>query len=291
MEEYETQRRIAEETKERIGNQIDNWKGSVFDEYYKMLEQSYVDYIDKVENIRYERAPYVERNQVLIAMKNYIREEYGEKIFKLNPDELAGVKQTQPKTYKDLYVDGDTNPFYGSQKAFSINCQTCVVAAEARIRGYEVSATGNNGRETSPNKKLSHNTTTAWIDPKTGRSPALQPFDVKNADELMEQLKGQMEKGARYTFEHTNVGSKSGHIMCLYLNEYGQPEIYDPQINIVRTQGNTSTGDGKTYYYMKHQINYKEKVYITRVDNKAFNLDVVNQVLVKKGVKKMGGAK
>lgn len=52
------------------------------------------------------------------------------------------------------------NLYYGESKAYSVNCQTCVVAYELRLRGFDVSAFPNTAG--SALSKLSKATHTAW---------------------------------------------------------------------------------------------------------------------------------
>lgn len=54
---------------------------------------------------------------------------------------------------------------------YSVNCQTCVVANEARRRGYNVRALPNNKKPDSPTYLLSRDTSLAYIDRETGKRP------------------------------------------------------------------------------------------------------------------------
>lgn len=58
------------------------------------------------------------------------------------PKKLAGVKRKDMMTFEE--ADGTKpNPKINEDYSYMINCQTCVVAYEARRRGYDVDAKGN----------------------------------------------------------------------------------------------------------------------------------------------------
>ena len=60
---------------------------------------------------------------------------------------------------------GHANPNFDSVSAssegFHTNCQTCVVAYELRLRGYDLSALGNKNNQWI--EELSHYTNRAWL--------------------------------------------------------------------------------------------------------------------------------
>ena len=62
------------------------------------------------------------------------------------PPSIAGKKRGMPMTF-DEADHGRSNPnYYFEEEAFKYNCQCCVVAHEARIRGYDVQAVGRKSR-------------------------------------------------------------------------------------------------------------------------------------------------
>lgn len=119
------------------------------------------------------------------------------------------------------------------------NCQTCVVANEARRRGYDVQATPNLPK--SVNSQLSYDTALAWIDPKTGKKPVLTSYDGKGKPDALgrpiptykryiEWLEsdGVVVEGERYTIELSWKKGSGGHIVCLERVK-GELRMYDPQ--------------------------------------------------------------
>ena len=126
------------------------------------------------------------------------------------------------------------------QNGYRINCQTCVVANEARRRGYNVEATPNTSG--SVNSRVAHNTALAWIDRTTGQHPDYIRYDGSGREDALGRpiptrrtytewlfKEGTIEEGARYTIEFEWSGrGHSGHIVCIERTEGGL-RMYDPQ--------------------------------------------------------------
>lgn len=139
------------------------------------------------------------------------------------------------------------------QAGYRTNCQTCVVANEARRRGYDVEATPKT--KGSQNERLSYRTNLAWIDPTTGKHPDYARYDGAGKDDFlgrpiptqkrcMEWLtrEGTIEDGSRYTMEFSWKGrGNSGHIVSIERTEGGL-RMYDPQC------GRTYDEDGISEY-------------------------------------------
>lgn len=172
------------------------------------------------------------------------------------------------------------NPGYLTGKnEYRINCQSCVVANEARRRGYMVEALPN--LRGSWAEKLSRGTYKAWIDPKTGQHPTFITDDeCTTPKKTLKWLRKTIEKDKRYTIEWGWKGrSNSGHIVCL---EYDAKEkclrLYDPQTgNIVydrtetRSFWETNSGYRLTDDYVKadsKKKGYNPEDYMTHVEEK-----------------------
>lgn len=196
---------------------------------------------------------------------------------RMYPDELAGIKRGEPMSWKQA-DSGNTNPYIGQESGYSINCQTCVVAFEARLRGYNVSAKPN--KKGSMLEKLSRFTNMAWIDPKTGRHPTYyRNYDLKSAKQYLPYIQNIVEQGKRYTIEFGWKGrGNSGHIVNLDRNENGELRIKDNQRSTF--EKSEWVGDKEVYEYLKRmkygQYNVPE---IMRIDNMYFDKDVVDQIL------------
>ena len=199
------------------------------------------------------------------------------------PSSLGGVPRGNMMTFEE--ADGERpNPRYMEDQVYRINCQTCVVAYEARRRGYDVIAKGN--FEGSLSEMLSRATNKAWIDPKTGLYPEyIRPgldSSINTPTKYMEYLEKTLKNKTRYTMEFGWKGrGNSGHIVHIYNND-GEIVIYDPQTG--KTEKNVTA-------YLKN-IKFKTTVYgrkyttapkLLEVENYDFNLDIVNKILEKAG--------
>ena len=129
-------------------------------------------------------------------------------------------------------------------------------------------------------ERLSRKTNIAWIDPATGKHPDYIFDDtITNASRFAEFLEKVIEPDKRYTLEFlwTNRG-RTAHIISVDRTADGILRLYDPQ-------------NGKTYIkqealeYLK-QLKYSKILppKILRIDDKQFNLDVVNYIM--EGVRK-----
>jgi len=201
------------------------------------------------------------------------------KVKNADPKEIAGVVRGKEMTI-DEANHGKPNPNFNKDGGYTINCQSCVVSYEARLRGYDV--------QTLPNTKgsklaeLSRKTNLAWIDPATGTHPAYIFDDtattVKKFSNFLEKT---VEKNKRYTLEFSWKGrSRSGHIISMSRDADGALTLYDPQI------GRTYTGKQIDAYIgrMKFTTTVYGNKFVTppkilRVDDKMFNLDMVNHIL------------
>lgn len=200
----------------------------------------------------------------------------------LFPAELAGAQRGNPMSREDAN-GGNPNPNFDKGGGYRTNCQSCVVAYEARLRGYDVQTLPN--VKGSKLEQLSRATNMAWIDPATEQFPAYLFDDaattVKRFSEFLEKT---VEEQKRYTLQFTwKGGRRSGHIISMDRNEEGVLRFYDPQT------AKEYVGDA-AYNYL-HQFKYTMSIggmklptspKVLRIDDKKFNLDMVNHIL--KGV-------
>lgn len=198
---------------------------------------------------------------------------------KLNPETLAGVKRGKPMSFEEADY-GTTNPKYYEGGGYLINCQTCVIANEARRRGYDVTARPKDTQEAG---MIARNQRLAWIDPKTGSNPEYMEGcrEVRTAKQAKKYLENNLKVGERYTLGHSWKGrSRSGHIICAYKDDNGNVRLFDPQ------DGEQMSGSEVDAYL--NRLKYKAKVYNTpvqlgirvlRVDDKAFNTNYVDKIL------------
>lgn len=233
----------------------------------------------------------------------------------MHVDKLADVPRGNPMLF-DKANGGRVNPNYSKGKDYKMNCQTCVVAFEARLRGYDVIAKSREYSKHAPTQILAMDTRKAWIDPATGKHPEfIQDTSATTPQKVKDFLDRSVKPGERYTFEFTWKGNKTeGHIISLDRNDNGVLRLYDPQSGEMfldvdevikkytpeeierrkRIFGARSKRGKKTQEVKNAMIDYLEEIKYTskiggikfydgprivRVDNLEFNRDIVDKVL------------
>lgn len=202
-------------------------------------------------------------------------------------EEIDHEKQQYEKAFKEYEIA------YAENRQYRINCQSCVVAYEARLRGYDVEATGRN-KKNPIQEKLSTNCESAWIDPATGKSPKPLTNDpkIRTAKQATKWLEENVEAGGRYTFAHGWKGTngRNGHIVSVFRDKSGSLTIFDPQ------DGKTYAGSDFDGYIGRIRSTWSSQQYnprkrsgwesvthgrleLLRVDNMQINGDVANSVL------------
>lgn len=197
----------------------------------------------------------------------------------LYPDEIAGVKRGQPMSLEQAN-SGNPNPHYLDSHGYRVNCQSCVVTYEARLRGYDVS--------TLPKGKMgdrvSRKTNLAWIDPTTNTHPDYI-FDEKatTPKRLYKFLNDTLDPSGRYTIEFAWKGrSRSGHIISLSKNKDGGLSLYDPQTGKHFQNKEVEGYFGRLKLSMRVpalKVTLPMPAKVLRVDDKSFNLEVVNELM------------
>jgi hypothetical protein len=189
--------------------------------------------------------------------------------------QIVGVSKGKPMNFDD--ADGmKANPGYESDFARAMNCQTCVVANEARRRGYDVQAQPYS-KQNEAMFALAERPTRAYINPETGKEPEMIRVEESPTKARFNKLCEETVKdGERY---HLRIETKAGggHVVCMDRDENGVLRVYDPQ-------------DGSIYKaseYLKraryssksYGITVPEDNYIFRVDNAEFNTELINGAL------------
>lgn len=189
--------------------------------------------------------------------------------------QIVGVSKGAPMSFDD--ADGrKANPGYEDDFARVLNCQTCVVANEARRRGYDVQAKPYSNKNKSM-FALAEQPTRAYINPETGKEPEIVRVEESPTKARFNKLCDETVKdGERY---HLRIETKAGggHVVCMDRDENGVLRVYDPQ-------------DGSIYKaseYLKrakyssksYGITVPEDNYIFRVDNAEFNIELINEAL------------
>jgi SPP1 gp7 family putative phage head morphogenesis protein len=201
----------------------------------------------------------------------------------LFPKEIAGVKRGKMMT-RDEANGGKPNPNFKQSHGYQINCQSCVVTYEARLRGYNVQTLPNT--KGSMLDKLSRQTNMAWIDPATGKHPAYIFDEAANTvKKFYDFIEKTVETQKRYTLQFSWKGrSRSGHIISMDRDEQGALRLYDPQTGQTYTGKQINAYLGRLKFTMSiGGVKVSTPPKILRIDDKQFNLDVVNYIM--EGVK------
>lgn len=198
------------------------------------------------------------------------------------PKELGGAQRGKEMSFSEA-DSFKVNPKYGTGQGYDVNCQSCVVAFEARRRGYDVYTKSNYRNPTA--QRVARDTNLAWIDPKTGKNPQyIFDSSVVTPEAFLDFMKKTVEKDARYTLQFAWKGGNSGHIVNLDLDDAGQLRIKDNQ----RGQGeiNQWVGDKRVLEYiekMRFTSAFSSYKYagpqMLRIDNLRFDVSIVDKLV------------
>ena len=171
---------------------------------------------------------------------------------------------------------GKVNPNINhADKGFRQNCQSCTVAFEARLRGYNVSARSKTNNQTAWD--LSRNPNLAWLDPDTMKPPEFTRVDANDENEMLKLLFSTVKPGERYTLAFESTGFGGGHIINVYRPEKGEVKLYDAQ----RPEGYGLTQGRKAIReklaFMRYDRGHKPA--LQRIDNMIINPNVADKIL------------
>lgn len=156
---------------------------------------------------------------------------------------------------------GASNPGFADHEwGCSINCQSCVVAYDARRKGYDVEA---RARTSSLQDRLSENPNGMWVDRATGLNPRILAVGSPNRRNVVDRIERYIGTGQRWCmrFGYTNQ-REQGHIVIIERpsarTNGGKPIVIDPQ------NGRISRLDD----YLERDIIDVRSVRMFRVDDK-----------------------
>ncbi len=249
---FEQEKKINEQNKA----EIDEIRKLV-EEYSKEAAQRYQREQDKKQKEKEaKRGELVE-----IAKSNY------------EPKSMAGASKGTPMS-REKADGGSVNPKLGESKGYRINCQSCVVVYEARLRGYDVETLPNTSG--SKLEKLSLKPQDAWIDMSTGEPAEPESLDSSSVASLYKKLNSKIDTDKRYVLRMKWKRGRCGHIVSIGKDNKGM-YIYDPQT-------------GKTFYEKEMLVGYLRDIalkglynapWLLRVDDKAFNPEYYNSIMKK----------
>lgn len=173
-------------------------------------------------------------------------------------EEALGEKGRPMSIYNA--VNG-ANPLHNLGPEYQENCQRCVIATEARLRGYDVQALPTYNNDTMP---MGDSYLSNFVGAKSTFINKTTPRANKNAVE--NEMAG-MGSNARATMSFNWSGCESGHVL-----------------NVVRKNGRTRYYDGQTGSEVNGTALFnamsktRPAITLTRVDNLAFS-STVNQAV------------
>ena len=214
-----------------------------------------------------------------LKMSDYITQENEKAVLRNDPESIAGVERGTPMSFEEAAGE-DINPAYYQdeyQDEYVNNCQSCVLAYEARRRGYDVQSV--DCKAGSKAEELSYTTFGAWLD-SDGKPCEGDVLNADNAETLNVQLDNIVKQGERYAMitylvRDTEDGcNKDGHITVLDRDNNGRLRLYDPQSNRTR-QADSLVG------YIKANADYtgRQPSLILRIDDKKFNPYYLDEVV------------
>ena len=231
----------------------------------------------------YESQKYEESEEY---KKEYREREKQKSIERKDPDEIAGVKRGEPKTFEEM-VQGGVNPSFEYENVNSGNCQCCVGAAEMRRRGYDVLAVNRN--ESPIADELAYDDFGLWLDSKTGNR--CEPYEIDaNKENCYEYLDKTVKDYERYAFSYyapedniissaTENGKLSGHVVTIDRCENGELRYYDPQTGEIHIGE-----DAKAYInrWTAPPDKLSANSQVLRIDDKKINPYYRNGIFVQK---------
>lgn len=182
-----------------------------------------------------------------------------------NMDQLPGemgtaaeALGTQGKAMNLTNAVKDANPNYDMGPEYQYNCQRCIIATEARLRGYDVQALPTSSDDTMP-RGLNY----------------LSNFDNPNPISISSRSARTSQKSVES--EMAGFGDNSRAVMSFGWSGGGSGHV----INVVRRNGRTGYYDGQTgekydATALFNAMSRSSGITLTRVDNLSFS-DTVNR--------------
>lgn len=209
-----------------------------------------------------------------------------------NDRQVARATETHFEMGGMSFEDADNgmgNLFYSTNKeGYRVNCQSCVVAHEMRLRGHNVTARPNTQMKNNMPYKLSGETVMAWTDPITLKHPIEQraggwsgeynsrglvfKTNTQRKKEFLENTK----TPGRYHMSFAWKGRKtSGHIVTLERKPNGDLSLYDPQVN------RSINNEKSIISFINSRVSQRYSIKTYRVDNLLADVNVVKRVVYK----------
>ena len=189
---------------------------------------------------------------------------------------IAGVQKGASMDFKKA-DSNNVNPKYSRDSyEYSHNCQSSVVAYEARRRGYNVEAVARNKFDKTD--QLARHASWAYVEKTTGKPCEPKEIYSTNSINLYGKLEKYIKPNGRYQFSYKWYRGKTihGHVLCIERNGQNEIQIYDPQTSKI------ISGKTNVTLFLKQQVRYKKATKLLRVDDKDFNEYFINDVVKRK---------
>lgn len=184
----------------------------------------------------------------------------------------------KPMSFEDAN-NGRTNPNFLKDKSYQINCQSCVVTHELRLRGWNIEALPNKLGEIT--KILSMRPQDAWIDRVTNAAPKVTGVTGKNYKEMLQAFLDGAKEPGRYHIAFNWKNGGDAHIMTFERLADGTGFFYDPQEPVFLGFGGKKTTEEFSNTTAK-MIKASAYLRYYRVDNLNINLEIGAKVVKKK---------
>lgn len=226
------------------------------------LEQSGLDAFVGISSAVFEK---VTEGTLKKQREDAFKAEYEKNIQDIEKD--FGIKAGEPMSFEQAN-QGRGNPKYRSNPMFGVNCQTCVVVHELRLRGFNVWA---KGKVTYTQQEMAKDCSLAWIDPATNKSPNITRVtsapgnsltrvrkSKQSKKELSININNAMKETGRYNFAYgwQSGGRSAGHIITGVRHPDGKLTFYDPQ-----------NGKDVPFTELLDEVSPKYTCRVLRVDN------------------------
>jgi len=211
--------------------------------------------------------------------KEYRERENKKSIERKDPEEIAGVKRGEPKTFLEAAQIG-VNPNIGdnekTNEGYVNNCTSCVLAFEAQQRGYDVEAVS--GDLAIIDEKLSWDYSGGYIDPVSKKPCNYSEVSLDDTG-CYDYFDKNMKNGERYQLVYGNEEAENienkGQVINVNKNEKGEVIVYNSQT------GRGGFGQSAKQYLDKNveSPSNLRTFKVLRVDDKTFNPDYIDKVL------------
>jgi len=224
----------------------------------------------------YESQKYEESEEY---KKEYREREKQKSIERKDPDEIAGVKRGEPKTFLEAAQIG-VNPNIGDNEkmneGYNNNCTSSSVAFEAQQRGYDVEAVS--GDLSIIDEGLALEDSGGFFDVVKEKPCEYDKINVKDIS-CYDYFEKNIKNGERYQLVYYNKGTDTvkgkGHVINIQKDEKGNIIAYDPQ------DGNGELGESAKRYLtdITESPSNLPEYKVLRIDDKAFHPYYKDKVL------------